>query len=116
MHGVVGGRRDGKREGGTWRGRSQVGNLCSAACGKVVARNLEIAEAERGRKKEKRGRYRVEKETRKREIEEKRREMKEREKEREACRSERKAEGEGRGSERGREEMARWSLSVGKRD
>jgi len=26
---------------------SQVGNLCSAACGKVVARNLEIAEAER---------------------------------------------------------------------
>lgn len=27
--------------------RSQVGNLCSAACGKVVARNLEIAEVER---------------------------------------------------------------------
>lgn len=72
MHGVAG--NEGKtleRKGETWGGRSQVGNLCSAACGKVVARNLEIAEAERGRRKEKRGLYGVEKETRKREGEEK---------------------------------------------
>lgn len=61
MHGGSGGRSGGDRERGrgTWRGRSQVGNLCSAACGKVVARNLEIAEAERGRRKENAGRYGV---------------------------------------------------------
>lgn len=74
MHGGGGGRGRKRRErkGGTWRGGSQVGNLCSAACGKVVARNLEIAEAERRRRKEKCGRYGVEKETRKRKGEEER--------------------------------------------
>lgn len=79
MHGGKRGRSGGNRERGrgTWRGRSQVGNLCSAACGKVVARNLEIAEAERGRRKENAGRYGVEKETGKREGEGWRREAKE---------------------------------------
>lgn len=108
---------DRERGRGTWRGRSQVGNLCSAACGKVVARNLEIAEAERGRRKENAGRLRGRernKKTRGRRVEKERRRS-----EREACRRGREkrsgsgAKGEGGG---GREEMARWSLSVGKRD
>jgi len=47
---VGGTERGGARRARRWKGGgegSQVGNLCSAACGKVVARNLEIAEAER---------------------------------------------------------------------
>jgi len=53
---------------------SQVGNLCSAACGKVVARNLEIAEAERaGRGSEGGAGAAMGKETRKRAGEEERR-------------------------------------------
>lgn len=64
-----------------------MGNLCSAACGKVVARNLEIAEAERRRKEEKLGAAERSGERNKKTRKEEKREAR---REGEGCRSERK--------------------------
>lgn len=97
---------------------SQVGNLCSAACGKVVARNLEIAEAERAAARVKESASpAMEKETTRKHAEEE---------EQNGWRmggkgmpKVREKQTEGRGTVKrkgkGMEGMARWSLSVGTR-